>query len=232
MAKAVKYSAMASEIKKEYLREHLESTKKIIEDWISELNAPSPFGPHKGIWGWQAAYRSSIEQDPDSNHILRRHVRSRALWHHHADWERKLDSIWQMKSQVCKDADKKHSQQLIKKRRKYTENYIPTALWQGFGIACGSNINIDYKIPDDQKGITYGAFNIERSVKSNNDRDLVEQEHREFSQYIAGIKTMKELFQVWNEVKDVQGNMRTIATMALKSSDILYPCRFCKHLWK
>ena len=97
MTKPLKNSAIASEIKREYLKEHLEIVKKIIEDWISELVAPSPFAPLKDIWGWQSVYRPSAEQDPDSNHMLRRHLRSRALWYHHAAWVRKLENIWQIK---------------------------------------------------------------------------------------------------------------------------------------
>jgi len=232
MTKPLKYSAVASEIKKEYLKEHLEKVREEIETWIFELATPSPFAAVKGIWGWQEVYRPTKEYDPDSNHILRRHLRSRALWHHHAEWERKLEGLWQLKNRVNEDADKEHEERLYKKVRSYTESYIPSAVWQGFEIAKGREIYINYKIPDDRIGVSYGAYRIENSVQSADDRALVEKEHKEFSKYIAGTKIMEKLVTLWKEIQDVQKTMYSIADKTFKSHDIFYPCRFCKHLWK
>ena len=57
-------------------------------------------------------------------------------------------------------------------------------------------------------------------------------EHRDFVYYISGLKGMKELVEVWTDVRSLQEQMNSIAIKALKSNDILYRCRFCKHLWK
>ena len=79
MAKGVKQSAIAGEIKKEYLKDHLEQVEDLITEWIEQLNAPDPFSPHDGILGWESDYRPKLEGDLDSNHMLRSHVRSRVL---------------------------------------------------------------------------------------------------------------------------------------------------------
>ena len=42
MAKPVKHSEMAKEIKKDYLLRHLDEVEKLITDWIPQINAPAP----------------------------------------------------------------------------------------------------------------------------------------------------------------------------------------------
>ena len=41
MTKAPKHSAMATEIKKEYLKEHLNEVKNLVSTWMGELTTPS-----------------------------------------------------------------------------------------------------------------------------------------------------------------------------------------------
>lgn len=40
MAKAVKHSEMAKEIRKDYLLRHLDEVEKLITDWIPQISAP------------------------------------------------------------------------------------------------------------------------------------------------------------------------------------------------
>ena len=40
MPKSMKHSAVAREIKKEYLKEHLEQVEGLITEWIEQLRAP------------------------------------------------------------------------------------------------------------------------------------------------------------------------------------------------
>ena len=232
MVKAVKHSTIARDLKIEYLKEHLENVKKLIAEWVMQLNAPPLLAPQKGVWGWQSVYQPFAEQDPDSNHMLKRHLRSRALWSQHASWDVKLERIWNLIQQVHIESQAKYAKLPTIKQRQYTEEYIRTALWQGFELACDAVLKIDYRIPEHQKGICFGAYNIETSVTSAEERILVEEEHRDFSDSLAGIESMKELAGLWSEVKRIQQAMYAIATKAQKSNDILYPCRFCKHLWK
>lgn len=234
MSKAVKYSKIAGEIKKEYLKKHLSEVKNLVDKWIRELNPPSPFGRDRdqSSWGWKVIYRPSTEQDPDSNHMLRRHLKSRALWSHHANWERKLEGIWYSIKKVRQVATKIYVKKLTVKQRQYTEDFVSTALWQGFEAACGKVLQLDYKDPKNHKGRSFGAYVIETSVKAAGGYSLVEREHRDFSYEIAQTEEMKNLADQWSDVAKLQEAMAAIATKALKSSDILYPCQFCKHLWK
>ena len=73
---------------------------------------------------------------------------------------------------------------------------------------------------------------IETSIATTNDRNMVEKEHRDLSDEIAQTDEMKNLVNLSIDIIKLQEAMRTIAMKALKSSDILYPCRFCRHLWK
>ncbi len=105
MVKAVKYTTVAQEIKKEYLKEHLEQVKQLVKNWVSELSMPEPLSPHRGTWGWKSIYRPAIAIEPDNNHIIRHHLRSRTLWSHHGNWGRELDSIWHLINQVRQAAN-------------------------------------------------------------------------------------------------------------------------------
>lgn len=234
MVKNIEDSTVAKEIKKEYLKEHLNEVKNFIEIWLRELSAPPPFGRNReqSSWGWQVIYIPSVEQDPDKNHMLRHHLKSRRLWTHHTNWEHELKTVWDFSNQVCTDVKLRYMEQLLNKQRQYTEDYLNTALWQGFEVACGNKLRIEYKTPDDQVGLSFGAYRIESSVTSADERTLVEKEHRDFIYEIAGLKPMRTLVDTWNEVSTIQQNIQALVTKALKSKDILHSCRFCKHLWK
>ncbi|MFC1966463.1 hypothetical protein ACFLWI_05915 [Chloroflexota bacterium] len=234
MAKAPKHSAMATEIKKEYLKEHLHEVKDLVTTWMGELTTPSFIVRERGqlSWGWPITHRPSSEHNPDLNNMIRRHLRSRALWSHHANWERKLDSIWQLTSQIRDDIKKKHVKQSSSKQWDYTEDYVNTALSQGFEVTCGRTSSLDYKVPDSKTGLSFGAYLIETSATSTKSRNLLEKGHRKFIHGIAVTKEMKDLASLWNEVAKIQETMRAIVAKAIRSNDILYACRFCKHLWR
>ena len=232
MAKAVKYSTIAAEIKKEYLKEHLENVKRLIVDWLPQLNAEEPLTPRKGDRGWNSAYRPSTEQDPDSNHMLRRHLRSRALWSHHADWERKLDSILNLANQLQRISNEKHVHLSNGKRWQYNDEYVVVALWQAFNLAYRGKMFDLYKEPDDKHGLNYGGYKIELIATSTEDRSVLETEHREFIGFLTDRSEMQDLIKVWDDVIKLQERMQSISNKALKSGDILYTCQFCRHLWK
>jgi len=232
MAEDVKNSKVAGEIKKEYLKEHLENIQGLLENWIKETSTPPLFAHHNGIWGWQYVYKPSSEQDPDTKHMLKRHLRSRTLWRHHTEWEVKLLDAWNLIIKVRKDADDMLSELAVNKKWQYTEDYINTALWRGFQIAYEGDLKRDYTIPVDNKGISFGAYKIEGSISFVKDRDLVKKEHLDFSDQLAGIESMKSLAKLLTEIKEVQQSMHDIAIRISKSRNIFYPCRFCKHFWK
>ncbi len=232
MAKTVKYSSVAGEIKKDYLKEHLEDVKKLIHDWIPELYAPPPLTPHKDVWGWKTVYGSPIEQDPDSNHMLRRHLRSRSLWRYHSEWENELEIAWRLINKVRQKSDAKQKELSNSAQMQYSSEYTSVALWKGFDVANGRQLEDWHKIPDDQHGISYGAYKIELSAVNQADRALIKQEHRELIDHLAKLNDMRQLIELWSTVSKLQEQMRGIASKILKTGNILYPCTFCRHLWK
>ena len=232
MTKSYKDSEITWEIKKEYLKEHLDSVHRMLEDWMMEINAPPPFALVDHLLGWQSKYDTSLEFDPDKKHMLKQHLRSRAFWRHNTDWGTKLSDIWDLINSIRESATKKLSDSSVNKGYKRLEDYINTALWKGFEIARSRDMKIDYRIPDDNKGVSFGAFKIEESVTSPEDQDLVKKEHSAFSEQLSTSDSMQRLVELWNEIREVQQSMGKIVVKIIKSRDILYPCRFCRHLWK
>ena len=234
MMKETKYSAMAKEMKTIYLKEHLDDVKKLAEKWKGELSAPPIVVRERGkiSWGWSETYKPAQELDPDSNNMIRRHVKSRTLWSHHANWELKLKNIRQSADQIYINVKKKFDNQASEKIWQYTDDYLNTALWEGFEMACGQTTNLNYKEPDNKIGLSFGAYQIETTVVSKESRTLLEQEHREFCNAIAETREMKDLACLYSEVAELEAAMKAIVTKTLKSNDILYTCSFCKHLWR
>lgn len=232
MAKAVKHSTVATEIKKEYLKEHLRSVRKLVETWLSEFSAPEPLTPFHDNWGWQSVYATPTEKDRDSNHMLRHHIRSRALWSHHSEWESILESVWQLINQIRKKASAKQKKLSNSTQRQYSSEFSMVALWKGFDVANGRKLDDLYKVPDDQRGISFGAYKIELSALTQGDRDSIEREHRKFIDYLAKLDDMRQLIELWGAASKLREQIQGIVSKILKSGDILYPCTFCRHLWR
>lgn len=223
MAKRLADSSVTREIKKEYLKKHLDSVGSLIERWGSQLYPPFPLAHQKGSWGWQSAYRPPVELDMDDNHVIRRHLRSRALWIHHANWERELDKIYESIISVRQQAEIKLQEQTESRQREYNENYLGTALDKAFDKALGREV---------ENGSSYESYATGTLAMNLEGRALIEQEHWDLILDIAELGGMKGLADQWNEVLRLQKQMQLIVDRALKSNDILYPCRFCRHLWK
>ena len=232
MTKKASTSPMGMEIKKEYLKKHLEEVEDLIGRWIPELNAPLVLAPKGGSWGWQSVYRPLTEESPDNNHMLRRHLRSRALWSNHAHWERGLDRVWDLIYQVRSQAILLHTNKSSTGKSQYQDDYIDTAVWVAFNEVCGKEPGLVYRSGDDNRGVFYGAYRIERSASDPTERIRIEDEHRQLVTVIAELKATKELKGNCFDLVRLQEHMQTIVGRLLKSRDILYQCRFCKHLWK
>ncbi len=222
-----------AEIKKERLKKHLnKEVPNLIQEWVKQLNAPEPFAyMDHDIWGWQSPYRPILKQDPDSNHILRRHLRSRALWRYHTDWEGKLDTIFKLVKQIQKRADEKIGQP---QSRQYTHDYRGTALWQAFNCALEQKLAIPYHTNQTSggAGLRYGAFLLEGSASSEEQRAAIEEEHHHLIWDLTfQLPEMAAIAKEWQEVVELSKKMQDLATKALKEGDIFYPCRFCRRLW-
>ena len=233
MAKAVKHSEMAKEIKKEYLLRHLDEVEKSITDWIPQISAPAPLLLLDDDWGWLSTYRPALEENPDSKHVLKWHLRSRTLWRHHTEWERKLIATWDFITNVRKKADDVYTQLSINQPTLHREHYIGVALTAAFNsIYTGKLLKIQYQISGDQHGVSCGDFKIELEATIDEERLSIQKEHTAYTNTISNFKEMKQLIVIWHDIEVLQNHMQTIANKVIKSKDILYPCRFCRHLWK
>ena len=233
MAKAIKHSEIAREIKKDYLMQHLDDVRNIITNWIPQLNSPAPLFPREVLFGWQSIYGPSVEIDPDSNHILRHHAHSRALWRHHNDWELKLSNVWELTVRLKEQVDDIYSKLPKSKSPECKENFLGIALWVAFdSLYLRKSPRIHYETPDDQKGVACGNYRIDSVASTKQERSSIQKKHQQLIKSIIGIKELKDLTDSWQEVKKIEEQMQTIANKILKSRDILYPCRFCRHLWK
>ena len=231
MAKRLGDPTVVQELRKEYLKEHLDGVKSTVNRWALDLNAPPPFDPVSGPWGWQSAYRPRTELYPDNNHMLRRHVRSRALWRHHADWETKLDDIWGLTQQLRKEAVDIQVGQAKEQQWKHSNDYLNVALWKGFEKANGQDIEQSYLVPSDQLGLAYLSYKIEMSASSAEQRAWIQKGHWSLINKIAELNKMKDLVEIWRGASGLCDQMQSIAFRIVKSNDIIYACKFCRHLW-
>ncbi len=233
MAKAVKRSELAREIKKEYLMHHLDEVHKLITDWRPQLGAPDPLLPHDDGWGWSSVYGPDLEENPDNKHMLKQHLRSRTLWRHHTEWERKLNVAWDILELLRKNAADVYLQSLSSQQMGYKENYVGVALFAAFSsIYTGKLLRIQYQIPVDQHGVACGDFKIDLEATSDEERLSIQKGHTDYAHTIARFKEMKQLSVLWHDVEVLQNQMQAIVGKTIKSKDVLYPCKFCRHLWK
>ncbi len=233
MAKAVKQSAVAKELKKEYLLQHLEEVERLIANWIGQLKVPGPFSPHEEGLGWEFEYRPPLEADPDSNHILRSHIRSRALWRHHTEWERQLALAWLLVTQFREMSTGQFPLIRDGDTVEIWTNYIGTALLAAFeGLRRNRRVRMNYKIPENGLGVAAGDFKIDTGATTEKQRKAIQEKHSDLATSILQQQAMKQLVDCWHEIVALEGRMTQLASKILKSRDILYPCSFCRHLWK
>jgi len=233
MKKSNSFGEAVAEVKRERLKRHLDNeVPELIEEWLRQLNAPDPFSTIKvnygGFWGWESPYRPALEQNPDSNHMLRKHLRSRALWQYHTKWEGKLNNIFTLVKEIRGKTDKKIGNP---PDRKYTVHYRGTALWQAFRLALGFHPDKWYRPASPSPGLNYGATKIEEMAVSGGQRAVIETEHWGLIYDLASLGEMKELVDQWQEAVELATKMHDLAIKALKESAIFHPCRFCKKLW-
>jgi hypothetical protein len=247
MPRKSKLGEAAIEIKKGFLQKHLGEVIHLIERWLNELRAP--YDEHS----WKTAYKPTVETDADQNHILRKHLRSRALWQHHSEWERCLGKLSSLAQEAYEYAGEKikqsHSQQ--KHYNDGDRNYfLETAIKTAFNLALYwalkekgslsdmSNYGLFKEVKRDRyhlvsEGILYYDHDpIATSIQQTEEKSMVVMEHWGLIYELADLKQTKEAIKLWMQIKEIEEKIRRLVMNALKSSDILYPCRFCRHLWK
>jgi len=91
---------------------------------------------------------------------------------------------------------------------------------------------IDYTRGDNGKGVRFGGYLIETSAATEQDFQRICEEHLRLCYELSLLDRMKAAAKEWASVEDLQNKMQALSRKALKSSDFLYPCRFCRHLWR
>ncbi len=105
-------------------------------------------------------------------------------------------------------------------------------MWKAFEAGSHEELVDLCSFASGRTGVWYEDFRIETLTKESEERELVENEHRDLINFIAGRQEMKELIIEWNNLTNLQNQMRVLASKAKKSKDFLYPCQFCRRLWK
>ncbi len=211
------------EIKKERFRRHLDEVEGYLKEWLGQLHAPKPFRA--------PVYQPALEGDADVKHMLRRHVHSRTFWKHHAQWEQRLAEIGRLRDQLLKVGNRWLVEAAKKSQISPTELILEAALEDAFTLASGEKVQRQDPEVRTGGGVDYGGYRIEEgSLAEQVEQVTVVLEG--LTGQLKGRDEMKAVVGYWSEIRRVEESMRKIGTTALKSSDIFYPCRFCRKLSK
>jgi hypothetical protein len=205
---------------KERLTEHLRSVDSLIKDWVGELSLPMPFTFGETSWPCRVPYTPRSESDEDKNHILRRHLRGRALWRNHADWMRKVRMLEEQGGVICRQA--------TEMRPQCSAAYREAALWAAYRLAIGEKFKKKYAV-EQGKGITFYGVTIDDTTVTT-EKDRVADDHWKMLTSLAKLKEMATFIEMLERARVFQMRIRDLVVKVLSSSDIFYPCKFCKRL--
>lgn len=233
MPKSVATAHIVAEIKKEYLQQHLDEVKGLITVWCKQLRSPGPVHPHNGELGWDSEYRPPLEVDPDSNAMLRGHVKSRALWRHHAEWKLQLRKAWELVSDLRMKGMKQIPLGTGTDSSLIMKNYFGTALYGAFeALRRNRSVKMNYLTVSDQPGLMCGEYTIDPTVATEVDREHVQKSHTSLAVSLKGKPKLKALVALCREINATEDHMVALANKTLKAQDIFHPCRFCRPLWR
>lgn len=223
-------STVVQELKKERLREHLEEVQQLGEEWRGQLSAPSPFSkkfnPKSPI-----RYKPSLEVDVDMFHMLKRHIKSRALWRNHTEWETNLEKIRDLEEPIGKRTDSIVAEMTRQSPKfEYTRWFAYTALEKVF-LKMSRLQSVRKYEPKTGGGLIFGGDMIEETATGESIAS-VERDHKSLIKELERYSEWKYILVHWRSVKRLEESMRKIVSDTLKSSDFFYPCRFCRKLFK
>lgn len=275
-----KTGEIAAQVKKDRLNKHLDKVEKLIERWIPELLSPSPFYWHGStesedylceapmIWlgefwelrPWQMwvccdVYKPPLEEEEDSNHMLRKHLGSRRLWKYHTEWEARLNGIGELARSISERAAELQKQRGLE--GELAEGYTGIGLCKRFDLVSARSIGMDLQhgrliihlidglnstlerdsyrdrnfFRPSNSGIWYYPAGRYGSGARPEEPARVIEEHWDMIHELQFCPEMRELAKGWQRVLELQEKMQAIARTALKSSDIFHPCQFCRKLW-
>lgn len=224
-------SQIVREIKKERLSRHFDEVDKLTRLYPPELYAPLPFRA-TGDDSWPAVYRPKVEQNNAANHMLRKHIRSRAFWKHHSDWERELEAIRRGGERLLQVTAADYMNELIDEKPKIRPTLLfgRTAMEDAFKQSVGADVKDDYDLRRNG-GVTLRTHLIEEA-SAQGDFEEVRIARRKLVQLLTSSPEMSEIISRWKAVYSHQESMAKILNDVLLAGDIIYPCRFCRSFFK
>lgn len=261
MPRKKKSEATLAQLKLDRLKNHLNEVEHIVTTWLSELDAPSPFhwseskeaikfetenaempvrmsiaagsGLVKVDQGSQGAletrYMLPTEQDPVTNHMLRKHLRKRIIWTYHTQWERTVNLVMEL-APVARNMVSRLTE-THRGRWETTEDYGGTALEKALELASGQEWEAVYSQKTGfSRGVWLGDILIEKSARPEEVQQVGDL-HRALIEQATQSEEMVALAEKWRDVLRLKDSIQELTIKTLKSSDILYPCQFCRRLW-
>ncbi|MEK7281364.1 MAG: hypothetical protein AAB037_03305 [Chloroflexota bacterium] len=235
-----KASDIEKEIKARWLGEHLEEVEKLAGEWLLQLNLGNPFYPPRDERVWEAPYEPAIEQAEVKCHVGRQHVRSRSLWTHHTTWLRLLRAFNEHRKELLKVANEFVMSQAhlqLKQFQIRRESFAFSAIWEAHegelrrrGKSGGPPP--EYLLNDAGLGVKFGDFLIEGAATKEEQVLPVKKSHENLTKHLANSDRFQEAMRIWSDIEDLEKKMGEIGRRVVKSHDILYPCQYCRHLWK
>ena len=224
-------SEIVKEIKKERLSRHFDEVDQLTRSFQPELQAPPPFYATEKE-PWPAVYRRKVEQDSNANHMLRKHLHSRAFWKNHTDWERELEAICLEGGKLLRVTAADYLKGLVKEEKKIrpTTLFDRTAIEDAFNECVGMTVNGRYELRR-EGGVIYRGHLVEET-SAPGDFEEVKGAHRILVNNLKTGFQMSEVENRWKAVKSHQQSMDKILSGVLLAGDIVYPCRFCRSYFK
>ena len=223
-------SNVVQELMKDRLRIHLGQVEALIEVWAGQLSAPDAFSTgSKDVR--TASYRPLAGEDSDNNHMLRKHVGSRALWRHHSAWIANLDDVFGLMDPVISLANSFVTKlNSASPELKYTELFAWTALEEAFMQLTDVSFARKYE-PNSGRGFSFAGCVIEE-IGTVDLLTEIENNHKALIEKLKRGSCWKSILAHWKEIRKIEVSMGKLVNDVLKSGDIFTPCRFCRKLFK
>ena len=113
----------------------------------------------------------------------------------------------------------------------FTDAFLTTALEDAFDQVLNRTLSFNFELGNGGTSVMYRARMIVKSDRPV-DLDSIRNIQKKLGEEIAASKEMAEAVKIWGEAMTLQEGMIGFVRTALRASDVMYPCRYCKHLWK
>jgi hypothetical protein len=161
--------------------------------------------------------------------MLRKHLRKRIIWTYHANWEHTLKLVTELTPAVRNTVTR--LAETSKGPWEPTEDYLGIALQKALELAGGQQQEaVYYQKTVFSRGVWLDDILIEKSARSAEVQQVGDL-HRALIERVAQSKDMIALAEKWRDVLRLTDIIQELTIKTLKSSDILYPCQFCRKLW-